>query len=113
MTRILSIVVALLALSSVFAAAGVYAAPVGMDSAAQARADMCVEPASGAVHVAGKFCVKRHALGLQCTPMPMILPLGIVLGGVEPVVVPHEPGALERADQGWTRLYRPPRAALA
>ena len=112
-TRILSIVVALLALSSVFAAAGVYAAPVATDVAAPVTADICLEPQNVAAHVAGKVCVKRHTLGLTCTPMPMILPTAVALGAPAPVVALRSPDAAERAEPGWTRLYRPPRLALA
>ena len=112
-TRILSIVVALLALSSVFAAAGVYAAPVATDVAAPVTADSCLEPPDAAAHVAGKVCVKRHTLGLPCTPMPMILPTAVALGASAPTVAQRSPDAAERAEPGWTRLYRPPRLALA
>ena len=113
MTRALAIVVTLLALGGVFATAGAHAAPVAVVVEAAAPADACAEQATEIRFVA-KYCAKRHAAGLPCAPVPVILPpLVAAFGQVQP---PLEISAIAeggRLDAPWTRLYRPPRSALA
>lgn len=113
MIRALSIAVTLLALSSVFAVATVYAAPAGIvASVDQVADDVCSEPVAAPSQLGSRFCVKRHMLGLPCTPMPVVLPVALALPAPSPETESAMPiRQLHRADPVDLRLYRPPRAA--
>ena len=112
MTRALSIVVALLAFCTVLTVSAAYAAPVAhVGSVAAASDDACVVAPAPALTVSGKFCVKRHTLGLPCMPMQGILPVALVLHvppAAEPAAAQPMPGMRE---PGWARHFRPPRLA--
>ncbi len=114
MTRVLAIVVTLLALGSVFATAGAHAAPVAMVVVQAApAADSCAEPRIEIRYMV-KVCAKRHAAGLPCAPVPVILPpLMGAFGQVQPPVEIASIVEGGRLDAQWDRLYRPPRSALA
>lgn len=113
MTRVLSIVVTLLAFCVVLAASSAFAVPVAATTTVQtAHEGTCTEP-QVATPLAGKFCVKRHTLGLPCTPSPMILPVAYALAGAGagPSTLPAD--AVQNIDPDWARLFRPPRAGAA
>lgn len=116
MTRTLSIVVTLLAFCAVFAASAGYAVP---KPAAEARtmqvvdAEVCTEPHAEMVSLTSTFCVKRHTLGLPCTPLPMILPAAIALPSAALRTPAVPTGTLERFDPASARLFRPPRGTGA
>ena len=114
MTRVLSIVVALLAFCAVLSAGVAYAAPLrAIAGDVAVDADTCVVAASKATASAGRFCIKHHTQGLPCTPVPLILPTAAALPLATMTELPRTVLASHRLDPAWSRLFRPPRHTLA
>ena len=114
MTRALTITVTLLALLGVFATAGAHAAPVATIVVVAAdSAEACVEQQTE-LRFVSKFCAKRHAAGMPCAPVPVILPPRVAaLGQLDPPLEISSIVEGGRLDAVWSRHYRPPRSALA
>ena len=114
MTRVLSIVLALLAFCAVLSAGVAYAAPLtAVAGDVAVDTDICIVADPEATASAGRFCIKRHTQGLPCTPVPIILPVAAALPIAPGTELPRTVSAPHRLDTAWSRLFRPPRHMLA
>jgi hypothetical protein len=116
MTRVFAIVGVLAALLGVLATSAAYAVPMAVVvSAPIAAPALCDAPTelTRPPALAGRFCVKRHSLGLPCGPQPLLLPMAAAFWpGPMPVEAGPPPPVL-RVLPDAPRHFRPPRPALA